>query len=153
MEDKRPVKFVVRRIFGFENFAERVIARFVSKAYLVQKEQWWGVDGSTSESYFIEFCDECFSWGEWVDKNLWVEAKDTQIDSVFDDYASCKKYVDEMNKSDIKYKLDNAPSKQAFFNIMNKAKDGIAFGKVLEEKFISEEERKVDSIQTVDENC
>lgn len=147
MKDKRPVVYVARTITGYENYSERLIANFVAKAYLIGMEKWWDPDGRTGETYYVEFCDQCFSWGEWVDADLTAEYPESRKDRVFKDYISCKKYVDKINKDNVEYKLKSETDKSRRREIVSIYKTAIAFGKVLEEKYIPLEER-----QQLDEN-
>ena len=141
-EDKRPIVYVPRIITGYENYSKRLIANFVAKAYLISMEKWWNPDGRTGETYRVEFCDECFSWGEWVDADLTVEYPESRKDRVFKDYISCKKYVEETNKSNVEYKLKSETNKFRRREIVSRYKTAIAFGKVLEDKYILLEERE-----------
>ena len=142
MKDKRPVRYVARRIIGHENFGDRLIAVFVARAYLMHMEKYWSKDGISGETYSVEFCDDGFAWGEWVDTNLSVEYPETRVDCVFKDYDSCKKYVDELNKSNFEYKLHNAQNKKEYSEIVSNYNTAIAFGNAMEEKYIPAEERQ-----------
>ena len=147
MEDKRPIKYVLRKIYVNDTCDENVIAGFVSKARLSTMGKWWNRDGSSSEDFCVDFCDDCFSWGKWVDANLSVETPDAEVECVFDDYFSCKIFVNEINRAYLDYLLSKTSDDAEYAKTLTNFKNALAFGKALEEKYIPAEERKTASHQ------
>ena len=142
-KSKQPIVYVAREIYIYdrENKCYRV-ANFVSRAYLMETTFKYNEDGSIDKEHFVDFGIDPAIFAIDRKTNFHVQnGHNIRAIEIFDNYESCSKYVDKINKrlADT-FDIYNTPLSlygQQMHKIHNKA---VEYGKSLEEEFISPEE-------------
>ena len=141
-ENKRPIVYVAREIthFGEEN-VEYTIGYYVAKAYLNFAGKSYNKDGTVTRRYEVHFVNR-FEMLDIKNREFYTIIADCGESraEAFKDYASCKKYVAELNQKFAQTVGTTSASKIA--KRMELHKQALEYGAALEDKYIPLEERE-----------
>lgn len=142
-KNKQPKVFVARelRIPDSKGF-RHVFGWFVSKAYLTKELIEYTTSGDENHHYIVDFnlCPAIFAMDDGV--RIFAENGDCETKSrIFEDYNSCKEYVDNLNSSRIEY-FKNSKSAYRWTGVIEETfKEVMDYANYLEIKLIPVEER------------
>lgn len=146
MGNKRPIVYVARELstFGDGKVELRSVGFYVSKAYLLFAGKTYNEDGTTSKEFQVDYINRFESLDKKPDDEFWdfyAEISDVKPfkKEVFTNYEQCKKYVNEQNYKWLNSSSFMFPSRTIRQKVYKQA---LKYGEMLEEKFISLEERQ-----------
>ncbi len=136
---RRPIVYTIRELSTFDDENQRcLIAYFVSRAYVTHSDITYHKTGAVVKKHDIDFCDTIYT--DFKISPIWfVEGggkTGVYQSKIFNDYASCKKYVDEQNNIYFKTNYSTMPRRVELH------KQALEFCTRLEEKYIPLEERQ-----------
>ncbi|MBQ3502423.1 MAG: hypothetical protein IJA72_02050 [Clostridia bacterium] len=151
MRNKRPVVYVARELSTYCDGKVELKGAgvYVSKAYLHFAGKIYNEDGTISKKFEVDYINRFESLDKKPDESFWefyAETSDVKPfkEEVFQNYAQCKKYVNEQNDKRLNTEGFVSPSRLIRQKVY---KQVISYGAALEEKYIPLEER-----QQLDEN-
>lgn len=141
--NKRPIVYTIREIRTYNNEHEKCrVGYFVSRAYVTHLDITYHKTGAEVKKYDIDFCDMVYT--DFNSSPVWFVENGSKNEvyqsKIFKDYMSCKKYVDQQNY--IFETTVGTTSASKIAKRMELHKQASEYGKVLEEKYISLEERE-----------
>ncbi len=142
-QSKQPVVYVARELRVYDNEGTNyVFGWFVSKAYLRRTTIDYTTSGDKLCNHIVDFniCPAVFAMDDNVD--IHTENGDHEPKAeIFKDYASCKRYVKELNKNRLE-RLTRNKGEYTCEKITDKFEQVMKYAKYLEDKYITEEEKQ-----------
>lgn len=146
MKNKRPIVYVARELSTYcDGKVElRGVGFYVSKAYLHFAGKTYNEDGTISKEFEVDYVNRFESLDKKPNESFWefyAETSDVKPfkEEVFQNYAQCKKYVNEQNDKRLNTEGFVSPSRLIRQKVY---KQVISYGAALEEKYIPLEERQ-----------